>query len=54
MLIEFRKNLALNVGAAREKPRVVDELLEGFTKFLDVLSDINRREVLVKIAFTSA
>ncbi len=48
VLIEFRKNLALNVGTSRERPRVIDELLEGFGKFLEVLGDINRREVLVR------
>jgi len=47
-IIEFRKDLALQLGRDAGNKRAVGELLEGFAKFLEVMRSLNQREALVR------
>ncbi len=48
LMIEFRKKLAEKLGAEGASTRERQELLDGFVRFLEAMSSINRREVLVR------
>ncbi len=48
-IIEFRRDLAQQLGKDAEDKRAVAELLEGFSKFLEVMRSLNQREVLQRL-----